>query len=165
MGPVTLEGALRYEHVAITAQSIGYARSFGGLSGAAGLSYQIADGLKFSVSGSHSERAPSPEELLSDGPHAATQAYERGNPNFDKETSWGGEASLKFARDGWSAALTGYASWFDNFIYETETGEVEDELPLYVVRQDKARVYGFEFEGTVSVSPCEALMSTVPAKV
>jgi iron complex outermembrane receptor protein len=152
MGPVTLEGALRYEHVAITAQSIGYARSFGGLSGAAGLSYQIADGLKFSVSGSHSERAPSPEELLSDGPHAATQAYERGNPNFDKETSWGGEASLKFARDGWSAALTGYASWFDNFIYETETGEVEDELPLYVFRQDKARVYGFEFEGTAPLA-------------
>src|SRR3546814_9782122 len=108
------------------ANSIGYDRAFNSLSGALGLSYQLADGLKVSVSGSRSERAPSPEELLSDGPHAATQAYERGDPTFGKETSWGGEASIKFNRDGWKAGLTGYASWFDDFIYETETGEVEE---------------------------------------
>src|SRR3546814_20964522 len=82
----------------ITANSIGYDRAFNSMSGALGLSYQLADGLKVSVSGSRSERAPSPEELLSDGPHAATQAYERGAPTFGKETSWGGEASIKFNR-------------------------------------------------------------------
>src|SRR3546814_3099333 len=92
----------------ITANSIGYDRAFNSMSGALGLSYQLADGLKVSVSGSRSERAPSPEELLSDGPHAATQAYERGDPTFGKETSWGGEASIKFNRDGWKAGLTGY---------------------------------------------------------
>lgn len=152
LGPVTLEGALRFEHVGITASSIGFDRSFNGLSGAAGLSYQLADGLKASLSVSRSERAPSPEELLSDGPHAATQAFERGNPAFGEEKSWGAEASLKFNRDGWSAALTGYASRFSNFIYETDTGLTEDDLPLYQFLQDKARVYGFEFEGTAPLA-------------
>ncbi|MBB5707243.1 TonB-dependent receptor [Sphingopyxis panaciterrulae] len=152
LGAATIEAALRYEHVGITANSIGYDRAFNSLSGALGLSYQLADGLKVSVSGSRSERAPSPEELLSDGPHAATQAYERGDPTFGKETSWGGEASIKFNRDGWKAGLTGYASWFDDFIYETETGEVEDDLPLYLFRQDKARVWGFEFEGAAPLA-------------
>lgn len=147
-GPVTLEGALRFENSKVAASSIGFDRSFDSLSGAAGLSYQLADGLKASVSVSRSERAPSAEELLSDGPHAATLTYERGNPDFAKETSWGGEASLKFARDGWSMGLTGYASWFDNFIYETDTGLIADDLPLFEFRQNKARVWGFEFQGT-----------------
>jgi len=150
-GPVTLEGALRVEKSDVKATSIGFDRSFTSFSGAGGLSYQLADGLKASVSVSRSERAPSAEELLSDGPHAATLSFERGNPNFAKETSWGGEASLKFNRDGWSAGVTGYASWFDNFIYETDTGLIEDDLPLYVFRQDKARVWGFEFEGTAPI--------------
>src|SRR3546814_11539206 len=82
----------------------------------------------------------------------STQAYERGDPTCDKETSWGGESSIKFNRDGWTAGLTGYASWFDNFIYETETGEVEDELPLYLFRQDTARVCDFEFEGAAPLA-------------
>src|SRR3546814_3477357 len=79
LGSATIEAALRYEHVGITANSIGYDRDFNSLSGALGLSYQLVDGLKFSLSGSHSARAPSAEELLSDGPHAATQAYEGGD--------------------------------------------------------------------------------------
>ena len=151
-GPVTLEGALRFENSKVAASSIGFDRSFDSLSGAAGLSYQLADGLKASVSVSRSERAPSAEELLSDGPHAATLTYERGNPDFAKETSWGGEASLKFARDGWSMGLTGYASWFDNFIYETDTGLIADDLPLFEFRQNKARVWGFEFQGTAPLA-------------
>ncbi|MGN6289602.1 MAG: TonB-dependent receptor [Sphingopyxis terrae] len=151
-GPVTLEGALRFENSKVAANSIGFDRSFDSLSGAAGLSYQLADGLKASVSVSRSERAPSAEELLSDGPHAATLTYERGNPDFAKETSWGGEASLKFARDGWSMGLTGYASWFDNFIYETDSGLIADDLPLFEFRQNKARVWGFEFQGTAPLA-------------
>ena len=151
-GPVTLEGALRFENSKVAANSIGFDRSFDSLSGAAGLSYQLADGLKASVSVSRSERAPSAEELLSDGPHAATLTYERGNPDFAKETSWGGEASLKFARDGWSMGLTGYASWFDNFIYETDTGLIADDLPLFEFRQNKARVWGFEFQSTAPLA-------------
>ncbi len=151
-GPVTLEGALRFENSKVAANSIGFDRSFDSLSGAAGLSYQLADGLKASVSVSRSERAPSAEELLSDGPHAATLTYERGNPDFAKETSWGGEASLKFAHDGWSMGLTGYASWFDNFIYETDTGLIADDLPLFEFRQNKARVWGFEFQGTAPLA-------------
>ena len=149
---VTLEGALRFENSKVTANSIGFDRSFDSFSGAAGLSYQLADGLKASFSVSRSERAPSAEELLSDGPHAATLTYERGNPDFAKETSWGGEASLKFKRDGWSAGITGYASWFDNFIYETDTGLIADDLPLFEFRQNKARTWGFEFEGAAPIA-------------
>jgi iron complex outermembrane receptor protein len=156
-GPVTLEGALRFENSKVAASSIGFDRSFDSLSGAAGLSYQLADGLKASVSVSRSERAPSAEELLSDGPHAATLTYERGNPDFAKETSWGGEASLKFARDGWSMGLTGYASWFDNFIYETDTGLIADDLPLFEFRQNKARVWGFEFQSTAPLAQAGGL--------
>jgi iron complex outermembrane receptor protein len=151
MGPLTLEGALRYEKSNVKVSSVGFDRSFDAFSGAGGFSYALADGLKASFSVSHSERAPSAEELLSNGPHAATQTFERGNPDFGKETSWGGEASLKFNRDGYSLALTGYASWFDGFIYESDTGLIEDDLPLFQFLQNKARTYGFEFEGSAPI--------------
>ncbi len=151
MGPLTLEGALRYEKSNVKVSSVGFDRSFDAFSGAGGFSYALADGLKASFSVSHSERAPSAEELLSNGPHAATQTFERGNPDFGKETSWGGEASLKFNRDGYSLALTGYASWFDDFIYESDTGLIEDDLPLFQFLQNKARTYGFEFEGSAPI--------------
>ncbi len=48
--------------------------------------------------------------------------------------------------------MTGYASWFDGFIYESDTGLIEDELPLFQFRQDKARTYGFEFEGSAPIA-------------
>lgn len=151
-GAVTAEGALRYENSDIQASTIGYSRSFNALSGAGGLSLKIADGVKLSVSGSHSERAPAAEELLADGPHAATQSYERGNPNFGKETSWGGETSIKINRDGFAVALTGYASWFDGFIYEQDTGQTINDLPVFQFYQDKARTWGFEFEGKAPIA-------------
>lgn len=147
LGGATLEAALRYEQTHLGAASIGYDRQFGALSGAAGFSIPLAPGLKASLALSHSERAPSAEELLSDGAHAATQSYQRGNPALARERSWGGEASVKFDWGGYNFALTAYASRFGNFLYESDTGRTIDGLPVFEYRQGPARNWGFEAEG------------------
>lgn len=108
--------------------------------------------MKFGVSFARAVRAPSAEELFSNGPHIATQSFEVGNPDLKREASWGGEASFKYASDAFNLSLTGYANWFDNFIYSEATGAEEDELPVFQYFQRDARVYGFEAEASARLA-------------
>ena len=146
LGALGIEGAARYEATSVKAQLLGIERRFGAFSGALGVSYNFTERSKFTASLSRAVRAPSAEELFSDGPHIATQAFELGDPTFAKEKSWGAEASLKLGGDAFSVALTGYANWFDGFIFADDTGLEADDLPLFVYRQRDARVWGFEAE-------------------
>jgi iron complex outermembrane receptor protein len=95
---------------------------------------------------SRAARAPSAEELFSDGPHIATQSYEIGNPDLKTEKSIGAEAYFRIDRPGYELNLTGFANWFNDFIYEAATGEEEDELPVFQYFQRDATYYGFEAE-------------------
>ena len=152
MGPLGLEAAARYEKTNVRAQTLGFERDFDSFSGALGATYDIFDGAKFGVSVSRAVRAPSAEELLSNGPHIATQSFELGDPNLKRESNWGAEASFKFKSDAFNLSLTGYSNWFDNFIYSAATGAEEDELPVFQYFQRDARVYGFEAEASARLA-------------
>ncbi|HWV59793.1 MAG TPA: TonB-dependent receptor [Sphingopyxis sp.] len=151
-GPLGLEAAARYEKTNVRAQTLGFERNFDSFSGALGATYDIFEGAKFGVSVSRAVRAPSAEELLSNGPHIATQSFEVGDPNLKRESNWGAEASFKFKSDGFNLSLTGYSNWFDNFIYSAATGAEEDELPVFQYFQRDARVYGFEAEASARLA-------------
>ncbi|MGL3819518.1 TonB-dependent receptor [Sphingopyxis sp. R3-92] len=152
LGSLGLEAAARFETTDVRAPTLGIARKFDTFSGALGANYEIADGMKFGVSLARAVRAPSAEELFSNGPHIATQSFEVGNPDLKREASWGGEASFKYASDAFNLSLTGYANWFDNFIYSEATGAEEDELPVFQYFQRDARVYGFEAEASARLA-------------
>ncbi len=74
------------------------------------------------------------------------------NPNFRVERSNGVEATLKGKGRGWSFSLGGYASWFTNYIYEQQTGAVQDDLPVFQSLQAKARYWGVEAEASYKVA-------------
>ncbi len=152
LGALGLEAAARYEATRVEANTLGISRSFNAVSAALGARYDFGERSSFGVSFSRAVRAPSPEELFSDGPHIATAAYELGDPTFSKERSWGAEANFKLRGDAFSFALTGYANWFDGFIFADDTGLEEDELPLFVYRQRDARVWGFEAEASARLA-------------
>ncbi len=152
MGPLGLEAAARYEKTNVRAQTLGFERDFDSFSGALGATYDIFDGAKLGVSVSRAVRAPSAEELLSNGPHIATQSFELGDPNLKRESNWGAEASFKIKSDSFNLSLTGYSNWFDNFIYSAATGAEEDELPVFQYFQRDARVYGFEAEASARLA-------------
>ncbi|MFM7028111.1 MAG: TonB-dependent receptor [Chakrabartia sp.] len=124
-------------------------RSFTAFSGSLGMAYELVPGWRFGVNGSYTERAPSAEELYSNGPHAGTQAFERGNPDFGLETSKGLEVTLRGKGAGYTLTASLFHSWFDNFIYEQPDGSILDGLPVFQFRQDRARHYGAEIEGSV----------------
>ncbi len=157
LGNIGLEGALRYEHTNVSANAVrlgldedspvaGVDRKFDAVSGAVGVSYEVGPRVKIGVNASRAVRAPSGEELFSNGPHIATQAYEVGNPNFNTEKSWGGEVYARGAIGSLKFQVAGYANWFTDYIYETETGAEIDELPVFQYRQSGARYLGVEGE-------------------
>ncbi|MCJ2188832.1 TonB-dependent receptor [Novosphingobium beihaiensis] len=157
LGALGLELAGRYEHTSVRADAvriglgedapvIGSDRAFNAFSGAAGLTYDVAPDVEIGINGSRVTRAPSAEELLPNGPHIATQAFEIGNPNFKMEKSWGVEGYVRGSSGPLRFNLSAYAQWFDDYIYEAATGEEEDGLPVYQFRQTDARYYGIEGE-------------------
>ncbi|MBB4640931.1 iron complex outermembrane receptor protein [Rhizorhapis suberifaciens] len=158
LGKLRAEAGARYEHSDVSAAAdadIGNSalrRTFDSISGSIGASYAVAEGWRLGVNGSHSQRAPSAEELFANGPHAGTQSFEIGNTDLKEEKSWGLEATLHGSGDGYSFSASAYHSWFDNYIYDERTGAIEDGLPVYQYRQGKARYYGFEAEGSVKLA-------------
>lgn len=152
LGSLGIEAAARYEATNVKAPVLGIARSFDTFSGALGANYEIADGVKFGVSVARAVRAPSAEELFSNGPHIATQSFEVGDPNLKREASWGAEASFKLKTDALNLSLSAYSNWFDDFIFSNATGAEEDELPVFQYFQRNARVWGFEAEASARLA-------------
>ncbi|HTU13058.1 MAG TPA: TonB-dependent receptor [Allosphingosinicella sp.] len=150
-GSLQLEGALRYEHTSVDSPTVGVDRSFNAFSAALGFAYEPRDGVRFGVNLARAARAPSAEELLSNGPHIATQAFEVGDPTLRLEKSWGieGYARARFGPLRLRASV--FANWFDNYIYQTATGEEEDELPVFQYFQQDARYFGFELEAAAEL--------------
>ncbi|MBU0823587.1 MAG: TonB-dependent receptor, partial [Alphaproteobacteria bacterium] len=152
LGSLGVEAAARYETTDVRAPALGISRSFDSFSGALGANYDISDSAKIGISVARAVRAPSAEELFSNGPHIATQSFEVGNVDLKREASWGAEASFKVKTDAFSLSLTGYSNWFDNFIYSEATGAEEDELPVFQYFQRDARVWGFEAEASARLA-------------
>lgn len=146
LGAAHVELAARYEQTNVNASVIGLDRSFDAFSGAIGANFDVATGIKIGGNLSRAERAPSAEELFSNGPHIATQAFEIGNPAFDTESNIGVEAYVRGELGALNFALTGYASWFDNFIFDTDIGVEMDGLPVFQFFQRDATYLGFEAE-------------------
>lgn len=129
----------------------GDSRTMSGVSGSAGLTVRAREGLAFGLTLSYSERLPGAEELFSDGPHAATNAYEIGDPDLSKEKSLGFDASVKKS----GGPLTGEVSFFRNaftgYIFESLTGEEIDELQVVGYEQRDATFWGFEARAGVEL--------------
>jgi len=157
-GPFKAEAGARYERTnqsADASATIGnpaYRRNFDAVSGSVGASYAVIEGIRLGLTGSYTERAPAAEELFANGPHAGTQAFEIGDPDFAKERSTGLEVSLRGSRPGFTFGIAAYYNWFSNYIFEAQTGAVQDDLPVFQFGQADARYYGIEGEFSAKVA-------------
>ena len=152
LGAVGLEASARYETTSVDAPTIALSRRFNAVSGAVGASYALGETSKIGVNLARTSRAPSAEELFSNGPHIATSQFEIGDPTFGLERAWSVEAYAKLRAGGLTFNLTGYASFFDDFIYEAATGAEQDDLPVFQYFQADARYYGVELEASAPVA-------------
>jgi iron complex outermembrane receptor protein len=158
IGAFRAEAGARYEHSRVRADADadlgnpGLQRTFDALTGSLGGSVELARDVRAGVNVTRSQRAPSAEELFANGPHAGTQSFEVGNPDFTTEKAWGVEATLRGSGRGFTFGASVFYSWFDGYIYEQPTGDIEDDLPVFQYLQDDARYFGVELEGSVRLA-------------
>ena len=159
LGAVKLEAGGRFDHARVSSsptaeqsQFFDGERTFDAFSGSLGSSYEFAGEWKVGLNLSRTSRAPSAEELFANGPHAGTEAFEIGNPDFAIERATSAEAILRGKGEGYSIEASAYYSWFSNYIYEAQTSEIEDGLPVYQGQQGDAKYYGFEIQGELTLA-------------
>lgn len=157
------EGGLRYDRRTLTATPLSggaeIEREFDNWSASAAAFMRPAPGLFLGLSLSRTERAPSEVELFSDGVHIATAAYELGDVTLDTEKVTTLEGTVHYDRGRFRSDLHVYASKYDGFIDQRDTGLVfefdEDgeieEFPIFAYLQTDAEFKGFEAQAAYDV--------------
>ena len=150
-GPFQLQLAARAEFTEVEDTLNRIARDYDTVSGAVGFIYEGDDALRAGINLSRVERAPSAEELFSNGPHIATQAFEIGDPDLVPESAWGLEGFVRGKVGTAEFSFAVFQQWFNDYIYLSETGLEEDELPVFVYLQQDADYFGIEGEVAVPI--------------
>ena len=145
-GRVGVEGGLRFDHRRL--DSLVAERRFENVSASLGLFYRPDGDWFVGLSLASSGRGPTEAELFADGPHAATRAYEVGDPDLRSERANSIEGTLHVDLGAVSTDLHLYHARYDGFIDLAPTGGEADDLPVFAYVQTDARFTGFEVEAT-----------------
>ena len=113
--------------------------------------WHFSETMHLSVNLDRAERAPTAEELFSDGPHIATQSYETGDAGLDVETSTSAEIGLHLHQGRFEGKASVYQARYGDYIYLADTGAELDELPVRAWVQGDATFTGWEIEGRVEL--------------
>lgn len=131
--------------------------------------WQVNPQNKLNFTVSHQERLPNSQELYAHGKHIATNSFEIGNKDLNKERSLNFELSWLFKGEKFDALMSGYYNNFDNYIYLNTLNDghcywkpnnkcsrsLDDEYSLRLNRynQSKAKIYGIEAKFGYQFSP------------
>ncbi|MFO7893492.1 MAG: TonB-dependent receptor [Longimicrobiales bacterium] len=119
-------------------------RTFHNVSGSASVLWQFREGWRLGTSLSRAFRAPSADELFSQGPHLAAYTYEVGNPELDAEVGLGADLFLRISRPRLSAEAGVFWNEIGNYTYPTNTGDRRGSLFIYRHVNTDARFVGAE---------------------
>lgn len=122
------------------------------LSYSAGVMWDFKPNYRLSFTGSHNERLPTPMELYYHGKHLATNSYQYGNSQLNKEQSNNFELGLGYRGDQWDYKVSAYHNKFKNYI-NNENLYREGNLFRRRYTQYPAKIYGIEAELSYRFNP------------
>ncbi|MDM3871826.1 TonB-dependent receptor [Porticoccus sp. W117] len=120
------------------------------LSGAA--QWLFADNQHLSFSLTNAERAPTVEELFSEGAHLATNQFIFGNSALDEETSLNYELGYHYHSEAVTLQAFVFYNDISDFIYELGRGTEMEELPVFDYVQQDATFQGAEAELNIALN-------------
>jgi iron complex outermembrane receptor protein len=136
--------------------------------------YELVEGTTFGLNLARSERAPTAEELFSNGFHPATNTVEIGDVNLDTEVAYSAELSFRTVMDEFSFGANIYYTDYRDFIFLSPTGDFFEEgdpfpadegIPVFAYQQADADVYGFEVEADYLALDTPDLQVTIDAQL
>jgi iron complex outermembrane receptor protein len=143
-GELHFEGAARFETTKHENTGSGETRSFDLLSLSGGGDVHLNDNVRLGGTVFRTERAPTTEELFSNGPHLATNQFELGDIDLGKEIATGIEAAFRHRVDGHYITVNAFYTDYQDYIFEIETGATQDDLPVFQFSAEDASFKGFE---------------------
>ncbi len=147
LGNIHLEGAARYESTLQKNSALADKRKFDLFSVSGGGDVHLTDAVRIGGTVFRTERAPTTEELFSNGPHLATNQFELGDASLDKEVATGVEAAIRHREGNHNVTLNLFYTDYSDYIFEAETADEEDGLPVFQFVADDAEFYGLEVAG------------------
>jgi iron complex outermembrane receptor protein len=123
-------------------------RRFNPRSAGLGVLFKLGAGWEATGQLGVTQRAPRDSELYANGPHAATNAWEVGNPALGVETARSLEAGLAWATGEHRVRINAYLNRIRNHILLQDTGWEEEDLPVYAYTATRARFRGLELSGS-----------------
>lgn len=101
-------------------------------------------------------RAPTANELFSNGLHHGAGLYEIGDPNIKTEQGYKWINALKYYREKLNFTLDAYAQYINNYIYsepdKTFRQTVSGTYPIFRYKQTNASFFGTSLSGTYRFS-------------
>lgn len=128
-------------------------RQFAPRSASIGASLNLDPRWQLSSNWAYTERAPTSYELYANGVHAATGAFERGDPQQALERGRNLDLALGWKSGAHRLKAGVFQSRFSNYIALEATGEPEfvsgagGTFPVFAFRGVRAKLYGLELEG------------------
>lgn len=122
-------------------------RSFSGFSGALSGHYRFGARLTTAATVMQTFRAPSVEEIFSEGPHLASYSYEVGNADLGTERGVGLEISVAYEYSEGHLQLVFFRNDIRGYIFPQNTGEFSlrrADLLLYRFAGERALMRGVE---------------------
>jgi iron complex outermembrane receptor protein len=131
-------------------------RSFSNVSGSVGVSLPLGRAGSLGFSAARAFRAPTVEELFSNGFHAAAGSFDIGNPELAAEVNQGLDAVLRTQSQSVSIQLSGYYNRIADYIAPVPIGTVivdGEEFPEVEYRQRDATLSGAEGVAEANLTP------------
>lgn len=170
---LTLQLAARHERADVTGVGpdpadrlldVARSRSFDPTSASVGVLQALPMGVVARLSAQYTERAPDAQELFSNGPHEATETFELGNVDLQKEKATTIELGLKKAAGPLRFDASVYHTRFKGFIFKELSGEfceetvascgtVTEGLERLDFRQRDATFTGAEIAAQYDIAP------------
>lgn len=121
-------------------------REFSIFAYSASIHYHFSGKFSTAFTFSKSARAPTIEELYSEGPHLAAYSYEIGNPELESESGHITELSVFYSNKKLFASATIFYNMMHNYITPRQTGDTNwaTLLPIFQTSAGAAVLAGFE---------------------
>lgn len=133
-------------------------RHFHNISGSLGLVYPIQSSWKLKSSLGLAWRAPTANELYSDGVHHAAAIYEIGNLNLKAEQGLKWVNSIQHVSKDWNLAVDVYGQLINNYIYAAPNPDsvrqtIRGTFPIFSYKQSNAVFYGADLKFDWTIIP------------